>query len=105
MPAAQVLAALPKVTDALDVHAAAPAVLPALAAMPQEDRVHVHGDLGLQDLTLAPDSDAVLGAFDSGEACLELAGGRVCVAREGAEQVRDLVRRPKTRSTRATSIG
>jgi aminoglycoside phosphotransferase (APT) family kinase protein len=70
LPAAQVLAALPEVTDARDVHAAAPAVLTALAALLDEDRVLVHGDLGLHNLALDPDSDAVLGVFDYGDACL-----------------------------------
>jgi aminoglycoside phosphotransferase (APT) family kinase protein len=70
LPAAHILAALPEVTDAGDVRAAAPAVLAALAALPDDDRVLVHGDLGLHNLALDPDTDAVLGVFDYGDACL-----------------------------------
>jgi len=68
VPAAQILAALPEVTDARDVLAAAPAALAALTALPDDDRVLVHGDLGLHNLALDPDTDAVLGVFDYGDA-------------------------------------
>jgi hypothetical protein len=70
LPAAQILAALPEVTDAGDVRSAAPPVLAALAALPDDDRVLVHGDLGLHNLALDPDTDAVRGVFDYGDACL-----------------------------------
>ncbi|HMG56355.1 MAG TPA: aminoglycoside phosphotransferase family protein, partial [Kofleriaceae bacterium] len=70
VPTAQILGALPEVTDASDVHAAAPPVLAALDALPDHDRVLVHGDMGLHNLALDPDTDAVLGVFDYGDACL-----------------------------------
>jgi aminoglycoside phosphotransferase (APT) family kinase protein len=73
LPDDQILAALPEVTDAgedADVRAAAPRVLAALAALPDADRVLVHGDLGLHNLALDPDTDAVRGVFDYGDACL-----------------------------------
>ena len=70
LPVAQILAALPEVTDASDVRSAAPPVLAALAAQPDHDRVLVHGDLGLHNLALDPDTDAVRGVFDYGGACL-----------------------------------
>lgn len=70
LPVAQILAALPEVTDAGDVLAAAPAVLAALGALADEDRVLVHGDMGLHNLAIDPLTDAVLGVFDYGDACL-----------------------------------
>ncbi len=70
LPSAQILAALPDVTDASDVLTGAPAVLAALDALPDEHRVLVHGDLGLHNLALDPETDAVHGVFDYGDACL-----------------------------------
>ena len=70
LPDEQILAALPEVTDAADVRAAAPHVLAALAGLPDGGRVLVHGDLGLHNLALDPDTDAVRGVFDYGDACL-----------------------------------
>jgi aminoglycoside phosphotransferase (APT) family kinase protein len=70
IPDDRILAALPEVTDAGDILAAAPAVLAKLAALPDDDRVLVHGDMGLHNLAFDPRSDAVLGVFDYGDACL-----------------------------------
>jgi aminoglycoside phosphotransferase (APT) family kinase protein len=69
VPAAQILAALPEVIDDADIRAAAPRLFAALAALPDHDRVLVHGDLGLHNVALDPDTDAVLGVFDYGDAC------------------------------------
>src|SRR6185295_250005 len=70
LPAAQILAALPEVADAGDLPASVPSVVAALTALPDDDRVLVHGDLGLHNLALDPDTDAVAGVFDYGDACL-----------------------------------
>jgi len=66
----RILAALSEVTDAEDVLAAAPAVLAAADALPDDDQVLVHGDMGLHNLAFDPSSDAVLGVFDYDDASL-----------------------------------